>query len=84
MFVELCKLLENSTFSHIIFIILTDLDSTIDDPHYKFRVVLIFSGVPFVVKVIAYFDSASEDKIVLLIINSINLGDDLFHAWSAS
>jgi hypothetical protein len=84
MFVELSKLLKDCPFPHIIFVVLANLNSSIDNPHYKLRVVLIFSCVSFVVEVIAYLDAASKDKVVFFIVCSIDLLDGFFHAGSAS
>jgi hypothetical protein len=81
--VELRKLFKHGSVPYILAVFLSNLNDRIYDPHYEFRIILIFPGL-FVLKVVTDFDFVCEEEIVFFIIDSANLTDDFPHSRCAS
>jgi hypothetical protein len=99
MLIELCKSFEDGAFSFVVFVILGDLYDRVDNLHneatviciiFQFEhldlllVVLVLHLLHFNCKIFADLDATSIDEIVLLVLETVDLGDDLSHAGCAA
>jgi hypothetical protein len=94
-FVELNKLFEDCPFPRVIPVVLRHLDDGVDDPHDEIRVVIIFRKYYFAIvlssafnvipqcEVVTDLDAVAEDEVVLFVVDTVNLVDDISHAECA-
>ena len=91
-FVELSKLLEDSSVSFVLLAVLRGFDDGVDDLHDEWSVVSIlveFNGliallILFEFEILAYLYFAGEQEVVLLVLQPVDVCDGLSHARSAS
>jgi hypothetical protein len=92
MLTKLGEFLEHSPFSEVFLVALSHFDRCIENLHDKFRIIWIgweydFFRTVFIfleAEVVGNFDVAGEQKIVLLIIDSVHLCDDFSHTRRAT
>lgn len=92
MFIELCKLFIDGSVPRVVLRVLSDLDGCVDDPHNEGGVVSalpqfdvlhdVSQTVPVCsdVEVLAYFDAAVEDEVVLYVVSPVYCRYCLPHA----
>ena len=92
MLIELSKLLVDSSLPSVSYILLSNLNSSVDNLHYKFCIISILLQchyffiifISFHIQIVPDLNTTREDKIVLFVVSSVDICDNLSHPGGSS
>ena len=92
MLIELSKFLIDSPLPSVSYILLSNLNSSIDNLHYKFCIISILLQchyffiifISFHIQIVPDLNTTRKDKIVLFVVSPVNVCDHLSHPGGAS